>query len=492
MEIGAEPLAEDESVIGLSNPSREIGDSEENLWRQLVPHKHPWKIRSVKKSPAMALPPKILIVGGGVFGRSATPGSQITLVESSPTIPNPHGSSVDTSRIVRADYANAAYSKLAATAIKQWRSTEWGREGRYTQNGLLLVYPADSVSAKEYARKSYNNVRRIEGDNVVFLPTQKDVLSVVPPYGEELDVAGGYVNWGSGWSDAGASVKFAKEMLDRDGQVNFVHKNVERVLFHEAGNGKPRATGVGLADGTTLTADLVVVATGAWTPRLVDLRGKAVATGQAIAYIKISDEEQRELEDLPTILNFATGIFIIPPRDNLLKIARHAYGYRNPTTVPVPGSDKSTETMQVSLPQTDIPVPLEGEEAFREALKQLLPRFVNRPFADTRICWYTDTPDGDFIVSYHPEYDGLFLATGGSGHAYKFFPVLGDKVVDAIEGTLDPELQKLWQWTEVKKLPPGVNVDDLFDGDGSRSGARNSNLQEELAKTKKAGRGSVL
>jgi len=299
---------------------------------------------------------------------------------------------------VRSDYANAAYSKLAAAAIQKWRSTAWGEQGRYTQNGLLLVYPADSVSAKEYARKSYNNVRQIEGDKVVFLPTKKDVLSVVPPYGEDLDVAGGYVNWGSGWSDAGASVAFAKQLLDKDGKVDFVHGNVERVLFDETasasfgkGKGKPRAKGVVLDDGTTLRADLVILATGAWSSRLVDLRGKAVATGQAIAYIKISDAEQRELENLPTILNFATGIFIIPPRDNLLKIARHAYGYRNPITVPVPGTTGSKETMSVSLPETGGPVPLEGQEAFREALKQLLPRFVERPFADTRICWYTDT-----------------------------------------------------------------------------------------------------
>ncbi|KAJ5644866.1 hypothetical protein N7507_010877 [Penicillium longicatenatum] len=427
----------------------------------------------------MALPPKILIVGGGVFGLSTAlslskrhPNSQITLIESAPTIPNPHGSSVDTSRIVRADYANSAYSKLAASAIQKWRSTSWGAGGRYTQTGLLLVYPASSASAKKYAEKSYANVRAIEGDNVVYLPTKKDVLGVVPPYGETLDVAGG------------ASVKFIKELLDKEQKVVFKHGEVKRVLFASS---RKRATGVEMVDGETINADLVILATGAWTPRLVDLRGKAVATGQAIAYIKISDAEQRELENLPTILNFATGIFIIPPRDNLLKIARHAYGYRNPTTVPVPGS--SGETMQVSLPETGVPVPLEGEEAFRVALKQLLPRFVDRPFADTRICWYTDTPDGDFIVSYHPEYEGLFLATGGSGHAYKFFPVLGDKVVDALEGTLEPELRALWEWTGTT---PTSASEDLFDGDGSRSGERNSILKDELAKTKKARRDSVL
>lgn len=101
------------------------------------------------------------------------------------------------------------------------------------------------------------------------------------------------------------------------------------------------------------------------------------------------------------------------------------------------------------------------------------------------------SPDGDFIVSYHPEYEGLFLATGGSGHGYKFFPVLGDKIVDALEGSLEPELQDLWKWTTASR-PMGLDEDDLFDGDGSRSGARNSNLKEELAKTKKAARQSAL
>jgi sarcosine oxidase/L-pipecolate oxidase len=96
-------------------------------------------------------------------------------------------------------------------------------------------------------------------------------------------------------------------------------------------------------------------------------------------------------------------------------------------------------------------------------------------------------PKGDFIVTAHPSYPHLFLATGGSGHAYKFFPVIGDKVVDALEGTLAPELRDLWAWPEA--------VDEnRFEGteDGSRSGAKGLLLLEELAKGKKAERKGVL
>lgn len=63
--------------------------------------------------------------------------------------------------------------------------------------------------------------------------------------------------------------------------------------------------------------------------------------------------------------------------------------------------------------------------------------------------------------------------------------------MDALEGVLDPELRRMWTWTEVK-AHAGAGADDLFDGDGSRSGARNSNLKEELAKTRKADHESVL
>ena len=324
------------------------------------------------------------------------PTSQVTLIESSPTIPNPEGSSVDTSRIVRADYSNPLYTKLGAGAIDRWRNTEWGHDGRYTQNGLLLVYPEGAGNGRDYAMKSYKNVKELEGDKVELLPTKADVLRAAPAYGKELNVAGGYVNWGSGWSDAEAAVRYMKEKLDREGKVAFKTGDVEKLLYDDktrSNNGtSSKVTGVVLVDGTSHTADLVILATGAWTTKLVDLRGRTLSTGQALAYMHISDEEQARLAHMPTILNFATGMFIIPPRNNLLKIARHGYGYHNPTTVPVPGSSSSSnETMEVSLPEKGVPIPLEGEEAFRDALKQLLPSMADRPFTKTRVCWYTDT-----------------------------------------------------------------------------------------------------
>lgn len=318
---------------------------------------------------------------------------RITLVESSPTIPNPHGSSVDASRIVRADYANAAYSSLANDAIKQWRTTDWGRAGRYTQNGLLMVGdPKNSA----YMQKSYLNVKAIEGDAVQELTSKADIQRIVPGYGLEAGVAAGYVNWGSGWGDAEASVRFAKRKLDEMGRVDVRTGDVTRLIsvLEEGSKQQRKITGVELSDGSTITADLVIVAAGAWTGRLVDLAGRANATGQVLSFIRITDEEQERLKDMPTVLNFSSGMFIIPPRANLLKIARHAYGYSNPTRVPNPAPREEAgapETVDVSLPENGVPIPLEGERSCRAALREMLPVFGDRPFVKTRVCWYSDT-----------------------------------------------------------------------------------------------------
>jgi glycine/D-amino acid oxidase-like deaminating enzyme len=51
------------------------------------------------------------------------------------------------------------------------------------------------------------------------------------------------------------------------------------------------------------------------------------------------------------------------------------------------------------------------------------------------MCLYCDTWDGDFWIGRDPERQGLVVAAGGSGHAFKFAPVLGGLAADALEGT---------------------------------------------------------
>jgi sarcosine oxidase / L-pipecolate oxidase len=431
------------------------------------------------------LPPSsILIIGSGVFGlstaRSLSRRSQysqttITVLDRSP-FPSSDGSSVDTSRIIRADYSSPAYASLAARAQKEWRKTgpdELGGDGRYSESGLVLV--ADTgCQGEEYVKNSWENVQNMmkqddDLDGVSELPNGEAIRAAVGTGGGSGDW--GYINSRSGWADAEASIRWLRHTVESTRQVTFLHGEAERLLK----TGKT-VHGAVLKDGRTIQADLVILATGAWTGNLVDLRGRATATGQVLAYVDLTAAEQTRLEKMPILLNMSSGLFIIPPKDRLLKIARHAYGYLNPVTIPNP--DNPQETITVSLPLTThddptLQAPAEGLLACRRALRSMIPSLADRPFSCSRICWYTDTPNGDFLITYHPEFTGLFLATGGSGHGFKFLSVVGDCIADCVEGRCPVEFKEKWKW-------PAERVDTVVTEDGSRGGRPGLVLKEEL------------
>jgi len=88
-------------------------------------------------------------------------------------------------------------------------------------------------------------------------------------------------------------------------------------------------------------------------------------------------------------------------------------------------------------------------------------------------------------MTYHPTYANLFVATGGSGHGFKFFPVIGDKIVDALQGKLEPELAALWRWRTEEELRADTDGDEFLGcDDGSRAGRKGMILAEEAMRGK--------
>ena len=464
------------------------------------------------------LPNHILILGSGVFGLSTAfalskrplfTETKISVLDKS-DFPALDGSSIDTSRIIRPDYKDPAYASLAAHASDAWRKQgddELGGQGRYNENGLMLVANR-GVQGEEYVTKSLENARRLakpgDEDSVVYL---KDRLAI----DKHARTGGGSGHWGyinkrSGWADAEAAMRWLHKQAEATNRIEFLTGTAESFLIDE--NDHQKVIGVRLTDDTIIAADLVIVATGAWTGKLVDLSGRAQATGQVLCYMDITDEEQEKLKDIPTLLNMSEGMFIIPPRNNLLKVARHGYGYTNPVSVTQPATPNALRSdtngavetnytngvngangytnrhskVQVSMPRTKLDdpnlwVPQEGEEACRKALSEMIPSLADRAFSKSKICWYTDTPTADFIITYHPDYSSksLFMATGGSGHGFKFLPVLGEKIADCVEGRCPEEFKQKWKWPENK-------VDEVVTHDGSRGGRCGMNLDEEVRK----------
>jgi sarcosine oxidase/L-pipecolate oxidase len=106
-----------------------------------------------------------------------------------------------------------------------------------------------------------------------------------------------------------------------------------------------------------------------------------------------------------------------------------------------------------------------------------LPSLHNRPFSKTRLCWYSDTPTGDFLIDYHPHWRNLFVATGDSGHAFKFLPVIGDKIAACIARDRPVEFKGKWEW----KATDGPVGEEVVTEDGTRSGTRGVLLDDALA-----------
>ncbi len=55
-----------------------------------------------------------------------------------------------------------------------------------------------------------------------------------------------------------------------------------------------------------------------------------------------------------------------------------------------------------------------------------------------RVCMYSSTADGHFVLDRHPELEGVVLGAGFSGHGFKFAPALGRVLADIVDGAPGP------------------------------------------------------
>ena len=106
---------------------------------------------------------------------------------------------------------------------------------------------------------------------------------------------------------------------------------------------------------------------------------------------------------------------------------------------------------QISLPRfkNEYPndaIPLQFIKDVSKLLSKTLPELANHEVIDSKICWISDTGNSDFLIDKVPYLKNTFVATGDSGHAYKFLPNIGCYIRQRIEGTLDKDIIQKWSW----------------------------------------------
>ncbi|KZV84125.1 FAD dependent oxidoreductase [Exidia glandulosa HHB12029] len=401
----------------------------------------------------------IVIVGAGCFGLSTAYHLQqrgytnITLLERASSHPAPDAASTDINKIVRSAYSDNFYCDFAREAIELWKDSKvWG--DCYKESGVLVL--AADVNFLGHTNVPLAN-ERAAGAPIRELRSGAEIAAAFPASAKAAAPEGrsGYFNPEGGWADAQGSIRRLAEIVVGAGAKLLTGHEVIGLSYDAFGG----ASGVRVrGKAEPIEADTVIVASGAWTvssfadPEL-RLNGRMVATGQSMITIRLSPEEAERYKDIPVVLDFDTGFYCFPPTDGgVMKISRHYAGVVNPGFIPQADLDETPQPV-MSIPTYRRPdltakpnatshsaVPLDVANLARIVLRELFPELGDKPFEMGRMCWYTDTPDANWVIDFHPSHSNVLFVTGGSGHGFKFLPNIGRLAVDRLEGKLDAAL----------------------------------------------------
>jgi len=351
---------------------------------------------------------RVLVIGSGIFGVTAAlelraRDCDVTLVDPGP-LPHPLAESTDISKVVRCDYgADDDYTVLGEQALDGWRrwNATW-RTPRFHETGVTFL-TGRPMQPGGFEHDSYASLAR-RGHRIERLDAAA-IVARFPAYRPGV-LVDGYYHHDGGWAESGAVVT---QLLD-DARAAGVTIRGDLAIDRLVDDGA-------CAGPEHLAADAVVLCTGAWVPELLpELAGPIRAIGQPVFHLRPADPALFVAARFPVFGAdiSRTGYYGFPVNHNgILKIANHGAGIDLAT-----GAPRETTPAQ--------------EAALRAFLRETLPALADAPIVARRLCVYGDTRDGHFWIARHPARPNLTVATGGSGHAFKFAPVLGELIANAV------------------------------------------------------------
>jgi glycine/D-amino acid oxidase-like deaminating enzyme len=375
---------------------------------------------------------RIIVVGAGINGVTAAielnkRGHEIVLVDPGP-LPHPLAASTDISKAVRAAYGpDEDYTELAERCIPVWRN--WNKEfgvELYHETGVLFLRQ-ETMQPGDF---EYESCKVFEKHGHKFERIDSAGVRKRFPAFEADRFHDGFFDPAAGYVESGRVVLM---LLDRAKSLGIELR--ERARFAGLDEADNRVKGIILEDQHRIGAGAVVIAVGAWTPYLLPFTRKFFrATGHPVFHLKPREPDLFLPEHFPFFgADIArTGYYGFPLNQGVVKIANHG-----------PGREMSPESGErVVTP--------EQEHDLREFLRSTIPSLADAPVIYTRICMYCDTHDGHFWIASDPERPGLIVATGDCGHGFKFAPVLGEIIADAVERKSNRWLEKFRWRPEVR------------------------------------------
>jgi glycine/D-amino acid oxidase-like deaminating enzyme len=350
----------------------------------------------------------LIVVGGGVFGLStaleAGRRGRRTLCVDRGAVPNPVAASYGPSRKIRSTYLDPHYTRLALEAMAEWRrlEAETGKE-LYVAAGNLNVSDGAADTHLETleanARRGGAKVRWLDADAL-----RREFPQFRRGHRALLEEEAGFLR-------ATDCVITLRELAEKDG--------VQFAPGHDAGVALSGGSVEVRTDAATYRAPQVVVAAGGWSKRLFPELGRALwQCQQGIMYLEGVPAEFCR----PAFVPYSgpdTGFYGFPAEPGRVgfKLARHL------VTEPIDNPDFDRRT-----------TPSGFAEAAGEFLRDWFGLDPRDYRASYESCMYNLSTSNDFLLDFHPEMPGVFLATAGSGHGFKFGSILGRIVLDRLDG----------------------------------------------------------
>jgi sarcosine oxidase, subunit beta len=349
-----------------------------------------------------------IVVGGGILGATtayelAAAGMDVLLLEARGFGEQSTGKSA---AIVRCHYSNPQVVRMAVRSREAFSRLPLLLECDpvYNRCGwLFLVDQADAELAVANAE-----MQDEEGVDSVDVEDLQEYL----PGADETGIAYALFEPNSGFADPVAATNAYITAARRLGAVASDRTPVESVELGPAGVKGVRA------GGELVEADNVVLAAGPWTPALASVIG-----------LDLPLEITREQDVV-----FATGPEPTIPSavssqiDRVYMRPAPEYGAGHVLV----GRGFPKEYERVEPDRYDDQVDPSFEQDVHDRVSTRLPRLAGMRRAGGRVGLYDVAPDWHPILGPVDGYDGLLLATGGSGHCFKLGPAIGELVASAI------------------------------------------------------------
>jgi len=350
----------------------------------------------------------VVIVGGGLEGAAtawalAERGVTDVVVCERGTVAS--GMTGKSSGIVRCHYGVSSLAAMAAYGLEVFEKAEeiFGTDIGFRQTGYVVGVGEPNVEAMRNSLAAQREVG-VQTEEI----DKSEVAGMWPGADLEPFAAFGWEQRG-GYGDAYQTAQ-AFATSARAAGVRIKQGATVTGLVVEGDN----VTGVTLADGSTISADTVVVATGAWTAPFLAPYGIDVPIKVHREQIVMIDPGV-ELGAVPVFSDLVSLQYVRPDvRGEIL--------FGNSDLAELEIADPDSYLNRATEEFIDLTV---------EKVGTRFPGWTEAAISSSYAGCYDVTPDWNPIISKGP-LDGLVIAAGFSGHGFKISPAVGRLAADLV------------------------------------------------------------